>query len=124
MIDFRHKFITFDSSVPMKRNYIIASLVVLTAFATSCQKDEFEEAYDEAAAKTAVARSVEDEPITGSSGNSVNDNKPFIDPIAETEASDLILEDDPVGVINISIKEVSDGDDESDGGDDSRENIK
>lgn len=106
----------------MKRNYIIASLVLLTAFATSCQKAEFEDAYEQAEDKTKAARVINDG-VTGESGTAA-DEPLFGEPVDGVESIDEEIGSNPDGIINISIKEVSDGDDESDGGDDSRKKVK
>ena len=79
---------------------------------TSCQKDEFQEIYNESA--SSAERALTDEGMDESTGISTGD---LGDSELTTTTSDEHIGDNE-DIIVISIKEVSDGDDEADSGDD------
>jgi len=97
----------FVATVIMKIRIVIF-ISALLAVSTACQKTEFEEILTKTKSdNSTVGRSGESDNVSGANSIELND-----------EDTTTIRTIDPQ--ININIKEVSDGDDESDGGDDSR----
>lgn len=101
----------------MKKKVLYLASACLLVALYSCQKDEFKEAYQqkEDTVKTARVVSLPQEENDITYDNSGNPT----DATSSGTTSSLKLDDQDI--IIIMVKEVSDGDDEADGGDDSRE---
>jgi len=97
----------------MKRVTHIATAVLLVSL-LSCQKEEFKEAYQqkEDTLKARLINPSEDDNNTTTDTDAINNT-----PEGQPSSLKIDYSDD----INIMVKEISDGDDEADGGDDSRE---
>jgi hypothetical protein len=98
----------------MSRKLIIASMVFGIISLTSCQKDEFQEMYIESAPNAEL--SITDDSLDDS--NSISNGALDGTELSTTTSDEHIGESEEI--IIISIKEVSDGDDEADSGDDSK----
>lgn len=100
----------------MKKALYIASIVSLSLLAVSCQKDEFNEAYEQAEVSSEAKRTV----IVESTDDSATETKEESTPSFTSEQ--LTKNDGKKKTTEVSIKDVSDGDDEADDGDDSELN--
>lgn len=100
------------SVLTMKRVIHIASVLALVSL-FSCQKEEFRDAFEQT--EDNIQKRITTSPAPEESNSASSGESSYVpDQTSETRRDD-------VKIIDVMVKEISDGDDEADGGDDSRE---